>query len=157
MNLQESLKNWRLSLDMYANSIKVLPASREASLAFTAMQRAKMWLGKCMEELGTPTPYPQSENPDSKAIEPPADHTEETIFNSGTESTETAKVKMLRQVLEKTIIGMKHGVSAIHEGAGNSHFFSIAIQEAYISAVDAKMWLGMRLGAIRETEQSKSI
>ena len=54
-------------------------SSRERSLAMTKLQEAIMWLGmdlKAMREegIGGENPYPESYNPASPAIEPPADN-----------------------------------------------------------------------------------
>ncbi|MEI6716097.1 MAG: hypothetical protein WCO60_20290 [Verrucomicrobiota bacterium] len=47
--------------------------SRERSIAVTKIQEAIMWLGMDLKGLGTPTPYPQSYNPESPVVEPTAD------------------------------------------------------------------------------------
>lgn len=54
--------------------LKVLAPSRERSLAITKVQEAIMWLGMDLKRLGTPTPYPQSYNPESPVVEPTADN-----------------------------------------------------------------------------------
>lgn len=51
----------------------VVRISRERSLALTKIQEAIMWLGMDLKDLGTPSPYPQSYNPESTVVEPTAD------------------------------------------------------------------------------------
>jgi len=47
--------------------------SRELSLVKTKLQEARHWLGQELAECREPTPYPQSDNPQSPDIEPPTD------------------------------------------------------------------------------------
>lgn len=67
-------KQLRVSLDGSLQILKVLESSRERSLAITKVQEAIMWLGMDLKRLGTPTPYPQSYNPESPIVEPTADN-----------------------------------------------------------------------------------
>lgn len=47
--------------------------SRSRACSITKIEEAIMWLGKDLQELGTPNPYPESKNPDSPVIHPSAD------------------------------------------------------------------------------------
>lgn len=61
------------------NPVPGVRLSRERSLAVTKIQEAIMWLGMDLKAINdespgaSPSPYPQSYNPDSPAIEPTAD------------------------------------------------------------------------------------
>lgn len=67
-------KQLRKDLDAQLQVLKTSPrGSRERSLSITKLQEAIMWLGMDLKDLGTPAPYPQSYNPESKDIEPTAD------------------------------------------------------------------------------------
>lgn len=46
--------------------------SRSRSLAVTKLEEASMWLGKDLQELNEPNPYPNSHNPESPVIDPTA-------------------------------------------------------------------------------------
>ena len=81
-DLDEVLQRLKRESDPEANCVldsASLRASRERSLAITKIQEAIMWLGmdlKAQREEGQgecETPYPESYNPDSPAIEPTAD------------------------------------------------------------------------------------
>lgn len=69
----------RLKLESnFTNPAQGLPTgptrgSRERSLAITKLQEAIMWLGMDLKELGTPTPYPNSYNPENTVVDPTAD------------------------------------------------------------------------------------
>jgi hypothetical protein len=46
--------------------------SRSRSLALTKLEEASMWLGKDLQELNQPNPYPTSHDPNVAAIDPTA-------------------------------------------------------------------------------------
>ena len=46
--------------------------SRSRSLAITKLEEASMWLGKDLQELNEPYPYPNSHNPNNPVIDPTA-------------------------------------------------------------------------------------
>jgi hypothetical protein len=46
--------------------------SRSRSLAVTKLEEASMWLGKDLQELNEPNPYPNSHDPGNPAIDPSA-------------------------------------------------------------------------------------
>jgi len=46
--------------------------SRSRSLAITKLEEASMWLGKDLQELNEPNPYPNSHNPANPVIDAPA-------------------------------------------------------------------------------------
>ena len=67
-------KQLRRDLDDKLQTLKTSPRkSRERSLAITKIEEGIMWLGMDLKDQGTPNPYPQNYNPESKAIEPTAD------------------------------------------------------------------------------------
>lgn len=66
-------KQLRKDLDGYVQKLHEAAPSRERSLAITKLQEAVMWLGMDLKRLGPSEPYPESKNPDSLRIDPPAD------------------------------------------------------------------------------------
>ena len=67
-------KQLRKAIDQLIQQVKMLPPSRERSLAVTKLQEAVMWLGMDLKRLGTPNPYPSSKDPGTGAtVEPTAD------------------------------------------------------------------------------------
>jgi hypothetical protein len=73
-------KQLRKDLDTTLQTLKAGPrGSRERSIATTKIQEAIMWLGMDLKAINEsepgspPSPYPQSYNPASPAIEPTAD------------------------------------------------------------------------------------
>lgn len=67
-------KQLRKAIDQLIQQLRLLPASRERSLAITKLQEGVMWLGMDLKRLGTPNPYPSSKDPETGSkIEPTAD------------------------------------------------------------------------------------
>ena len=56
-------KRLRKEIDEILQSIRRLPLSRERGLSITKLQEAVMWLGMDLKRLGTPYPYPSSNDP----------------------------------------------------------------------------------------------
>ena len=67
-------KMFRKELDLHLQLLKDAERkSPERSIAIRKIQEAIMWLGMDLKSLGTPTPYPESKNPDNAIVEPTAD------------------------------------------------------------------------------------
>lgn len=67
-------KQLRKAIDQLIQQVKMLPASRERSLAITKLQEGVMWLGMDLKRLNEPNPYPSSKDPSTGSkIEPTAD------------------------------------------------------------------------------------
>lgn len=67
-------KRLRKELDKKIQEVKMLPSSRERSLAITKLQEAVMWLGMDLKRLNEEDPYPSSKDPSTgDRIEPTAD------------------------------------------------------------------------------------
>lgn len=67
-------KQLRKAIDQNIQQVKMLPASRERSIAITKLQEAVMWLGMDLKRLNEPNPYPSSKDPSTGTqIEPTAD------------------------------------------------------------------------------------
>lgn len=63
----------RQYLDGIARRLQVSPRkSRHRSLAITHLEDAVMRLGKDLQELGTPDPYPNSKDPSNAIVDRPA-------------------------------------------------------------------------------------
>lgn len=67
-------KQLRKEIDEKIQQVKVLPESRERSIAITKLQEAVMWLGMDLKRLNEENPYPSSKDPNTgDKIEPTAD------------------------------------------------------------------------------------
>ena len=69
-----SNKQLRKDTDDIIQRVKLLPESRERSLAITKLQEVVMWLGMDLKRLGEANPYPSSKDASTgTVIEPTAD------------------------------------------------------------------------------------
>lgn len=68
-----AIKAARVEGDAFIQTIKALPKTRASALAITKAQESVMWLGMMLKEMGTPTPYPESYNPENAVVAPTAD------------------------------------------------------------------------------------
>lgn len=72
-------KGLRRDIDEIIQCVKLMPPSRERSLAITKLQEAVMWLGMDLKRIHeanpdtTTDPYPNSKDPSNTIIEPTAD------------------------------------------------------------------------------------
>jgi hypothetical protein len=63
----------RVELDKNLQNLKLLPGSRERSLAITKLQEAIMWLGMDLKRMNETNLYPDSYNPENTNIDPTAE------------------------------------------------------------------------------------
>ena len=73
------IKRLRKQIAEQVAEIKNMQGSRARALAITNLEQGGMWLGKALQELGTPDPYPHSRNPENTIIEPPAEEIRKQI------------------------------------------------------------------------------
>lgn len=137
----KTTKELRLEIDAVLNAFSVIKTSREVSLAFTNLQRAKMWLGKVLEAEGRQTPYPQGDNPASAVIEPQAEHTAKAV-DIPLGMDQTGLVKFFRAEVQR--VTDLYPLTLPDPATWNARY----VQESLLSVQEAKMWLGMELHRI---------
>ena len=151
----EKIKELRVEIDRYINSTQILNTSREVSLAHTNLQRSKMWLGRCLAELGSPTPYPQADNSKNDVIEKQAEHTLKDLsveLSSALSANvngyrQTTLVKEFRSIIQKTLDNFT--ITIKPEGNVDLDKLNIYLQQSQLALEEAKMWFGMELDSIR--------
>jgi hypothetical protein len=142
------LRHTRVEMDRTLKALRgeVMP-SRAVALSITSLETSRMWLGKVLKVFGEAYPYPESMDSESPRIDPPADVAKEdtesivpeNLHGKGRES-QVAILKHLRSV----ITGQTNQVfQFLNTIAGFEASF------AYQHAVEANMWLGVRLGEMR--------
>ncbi len=67
-----AVKAQRKAIQLIHDEISTGPKSRANSLALTKLDEASMWLGKRLQELQVPNPYPTSRDPSVPSIDPTA-------------------------------------------------------------------------------------
>lgn len=153
--MQEKIKRFRLEIDTIINSIGMLNSSREVSLCYTSLQRGKMWLGKALGALGTPTPYPVSSDPFNPTIEPQADHDNVSFAEAfaNVPSNQTARVKCMRSIIQDYLkFWHKEKIDKFPDGGVNPEMYDLYIfmEQSYLAMHEANMWLGWELDRIRK-------
>lgn len=154
MNLQEL----RRGLMIIGNSVDKLTPGRYTALVRTSSQKAMMWTGTMMKFTK------QGDNPYAKHdgnrktvedIEPMFDATSDTLNPAIFEEGEIYAIDQIREYLSKQI-------DAFVEYTNSDEFDEIEIDDAgeihigmclfniYTHMTEARMWLGMRLGEIRD-------
>lgn len=151
-----SITGFRLRLDMYINSTVYLRPSREVSLAHTHLQRAFMWLGKAQGATGSESPYKESFNHKTSAIEPTADHSPSSLMNALWDmeeyGTHTARVKSFRSLISDHVKEFKTFVKT-SESAGAD--YDMYLNESRLAAEEASMWLGWELANIKKQQDAQ--
>lgn len=150
--LKETVISIRLHVDRAINTTSKILTSRECALAFTNIQRTKMWLGKMLGELGKDNPYPNSTNSANNIIELQTEMASNDFYIDP-EWTQTQKVKQMRAILAD-IVDRVYGLISHPSTDISNTKLQIAIGQAYISACDAKMWYGWELDRIRNIEEA---
>ena len=141
------------------NPITVLNENSHIKNCHHKLLYAKAWLGKCLGELGVPTPYKNDGNRKSvEDIEETADkvtqvvgfpknhHLDERIEvkDRGKELTHIEKVDWLRQEIEIVVNEIKD-----INTQGQNREFAIARTNAYNYACEARFELGFELERLR--------
>lgn len=121
------------------------------TLAFRNIELAFMWLGKCKSTIGCENPYPASTDPASPVIEKAVDTFQGEIR---TFDDETVFTKTIRSELGEQEFALRH--SAINANGGNAAY-KIAIAQAYVLIQNAKMYLGLVLGEIRDERPAPAL
>src|SRR3990172_6831127 len=146
----EQIHALRRTIDILILTVDiVIDASREVALAHTNLQRGKMWLGKVLQALGTPNPYPNSVDSANSVIDVQTDNPGKTLEDEftgmGILGDQVKMVKELRNRIQMQVDEMKR-----MEAAG----FATVEADRYwlqsrLAMEEAKMWLGWELDRIR--------
>lgn len=148
--IEHTLHSDRVLLDTYFKAVDSLRPTAETTLAKRALQNSKMFLGKALQMLGEPNPYPNSRNPDSPVIEKTADTAiaplQKTWEAKGYDRI--ACIKHLRRQLEPLVERLWSKAADFPEQNLRTYVYAT---EAAIYADKGMMWLGMELGRIAES------
>lgn len=112
-----------------------------------ATKLAFMWLGKAKGIVGSDNPYPNSTDPSNKIIEAAVDtyQGEDLIAEN---DDEIAFIKSVRAALGECEKAIRNGLMPY---LAQNSLYQLAIGEAYVNVCEAKMFLGLELGELRDT------
>lgn len=142
----QKLRQVRLEIDSLINTAKLLAPSREVSLAYTNLQRGKMWLGKALGAFGSPSPYVNSTDPSNKIIDAQAEHTEHAhVFPADYGHVE--QIKQMRHTLASPISKTEEILVSVTPSGLLQNY----VTQSFLALEEAKMWYGCELDRIRQS------
>lgn len=159
-----NLKEVRRGMMVLVNTIDKLAeqgdTSRELNLSRTSAQRAMMWCGTLLKESGIgDNPYAGKDGQRTTVedIEPMFDATSETLNSEILAAGLIVTVDQMREYLGNQISACSDFVTSVEyndivqDASPQTHFqVGMAGANLYTSLVEARMWLGMELGRIRD-------
>ena len=153
-----NFRELRRGMIVLANTIYKLPSSRELSAARTSVQKAMMWTGTYMKfaNLGD-NPYAKHDgNRETvKDIEPMFDATSETlsaeIMKKGVIYTADQMRTYLQEQLDAYMLYSTNKVDEENLTPEQVVHTNLCLVNIYTNLTEARMWLGMEFGRIRES------
>lgn len=121
--------------------------TRESALANTSLQLGRMFIGKAAGELGSANPYPESLNPASPKLEPPADGPGD--YQPSLPGDHVADAKSMRAGIEFEILvltELRRKIWPRQYGTVAELYFDRALCELQA----AKMWLGEHMSVMNK-------
>lgn len=151
----EKATNLRIKLDSFEKAIASLPRSRYNSLALTRLETGRMYIGEILILLGHEYPYEKTKTATTaKEIVPAADISTDTVELG---DNEIVNLNLLREKLDEAtktfldIVFGDKGITSIRlEDKTKVFVRDTSIAEAYRGIKEARMFLGKRLGELRD-------
>lgn len=144
---RQQVRGFRKLIDSLFLSAKTLTPSRAVSSAITAFETSRMFAGLILADLGAENPYPESSNPASSKIE---DRTDVGVILDSEGLDGIGYIKKLRALSADLITETSIFVDA-NPASGMIEFISKT--EMVKGLMLGKMWLGARLGEIKDAEK----
>lgn len=153
-NSIDVLSKQRVRLDSILNGMKELPKARGTATAITSLEKGRMYIGEILLGLGKTYPYDKTKtatNPEG--IQEAVD---KSTVNWKVVGNEIQDLNNYREALQNEVDNFLKeifdvGVSNYGVNNGKDAFIlSCNLSEAYRGLKEARMWLGVRLGEIRD-------
>lgn len=152
----EPIVGFRLRIDTMINSTRHLKGSREVSLAHTNLQRAFAWLGKALSASGSTSPYKDSFNPDSKTIEPTAEHTEDNLLSRWEAyPDQLARVKDFRAVVSEVKSDLNKFIR-VPNGQETGYWYLEYLKQSFLALEEVTNSFGWELARIKKEQEQGS-
>ncbi len=136
----------RQTLNKIEKGLDKLTPGREVSLAKTAIQESIMFAGLVLGDIGEESPYPKSDDKDSKVIE---DRADVSFADYNFDATDyVGMVKEIRNDIKGSIkVACDLYVNAVDTNVKpeNVAFFPSHLMMSIMSLKKSRMWLGMAL------------
>lgn len=147
----KQIMDFRMRAENLYVTARTLKPSRYVSLTITAFQIARQFTGIMLKEKGQESPYKSSMNPESSHIEKQADKGE-VLKEVDELPDEVSKVKKMRAIAADLTTDINVYLA---DATPASPIDYIAQTEVLKNIISGKLWLGERLGEIRD-EQEKA-
>lgn len=153
----KQLTSQRIRLDVIKSKMAKLPRSRGQALAYTALEKGRMYVGEICRELGKEYPYEATKKATTaEGIQDAVDVSDNKVT---IDENEIVACNELRDVLDTELgifLGTVHDPNnAINLSTLVDVFtMAAAIAESYKGLKEARMWLGIRLGEIRDNAKN---
>lgn len=134
---QQFVKEVRITLDSIQKALNDLPKSRYSSLAVTRVEAGRLWLGKVLQALGTPYPYPTGSDMSTKKIDLPVDLADGKF---PLDSNVIMACKGAREVLGNIIDSIDSTLVGVFTDGESGH---LALFNSISAIQECRMWLGM--------------
>ena len=146
----ERLTLQRERLDSTKVAIGKLPRSRGQALAFTSLEKGRMYVGELCRELGKAYPYEATKKATTaEGIQEAVDLSTKEIHLG---DNEISNLNFLRDDIEvetKVLLDSIREIQAPNDRM-DQFVMNTKASEAYRGLLEARMWLGIRLGELRD-------
>lgn len=145
----------RVDMDAVLISIKNLPRSRGASASFTALEKGRMYLGEILMLAGHTYPYEATKK--AKLAKDIQEATDKAIEGFKVEGNEIEQLNQLRDILGNILDIYVHDILDVFEvNIDTAYTWSIVNREVWKGLKESRMYLGIRLGEIRDNGNTDS-
>jgi len=149
----ELFTSQRERLDALKNGITLLPNTRGKSLAFTSLEKGRMYIGEICGELGKEYPYADTKKATTaEGIQEAVDKATKSTPAFLDKGNEIVNLNDLRDLMDKEVDTFLVNITKLAAMKPSIKKFVIdcKVSEAYRSLLEARMWLGVRLGEIKD-------
>ena len=147
----DKLTKQRESLDSIKNAITELPKSRGTSLAFTKLKKGRMYIGELALDLGKDFPYEKTkEATTAEGIQDAVDLSSNPLVIGDNEITNLNNLRDLITTEINTFLETTMPIKLAGKSIQERFVMNCNISEAYRGLKESRMYLGIRLGEIRD-------
>lgn len=151
------LSEQRVRLDSILNRMKEFPKSRGTAAAITSVEKGRMYIGEILGVLGKE--YPYNKTKDATTAEDIQEATDKSTVVLEVVGNEVVDLNTIREVLQnevdsflEEVFNDKHN-NLVFQTTKAKFVYDCTVSEAYRGLKEGRMWLGARLGEIRDNSK----
>jgi len=156
-----TLTKQRERLDAIKIAIGKLPKSRGNAIAFTSLEKGRMYIGEICRELGKSYPYEATKT--ATTAEGIQDAVDISVNTIEVDTNEIVALNNFRELLNnelksfEVLVFEEKGGIPVSDNARDRFVMNCVIGEAYRGLKETRMWLGIRLGELRDEVKNNEI